>query len=289
MTSGVLTDADLTYFWVGPVGYLRELPLLPVGGSTPATEELIGALQVSLSGTATLDVFGHKRTWELDWVCLTHAETAAVHSWFQGLTTATLRLVDPRVGNRVGRDAASGGSYHRDTRSHLPTAGTVAITTVTDYPTVFAGLVDGAVAWSVPASTATTLLIDSTDRVPLIPGEQITVTVWLKGTLNAQVGVQFYDNGGAAAGSTSATAVTLGAWAAYSVTVTPAGNQASGAVVVSVVSGAARTVTIGPVLGHPTNTDWVPGTGCPAVLPVERSITYPGLSRQDTGVTFREV
>jgi hypothetical protein len=283
-----MTDADLTYFWAGPLGYLQQLPLLPVGGSSDATEELIGAVQVSLSGTATLDVFGHKRTWQLDWVCLTHTETMAVTGWFQGLTTAAVRIVDPRSGNRLTRDGASGGSYSRDTRAHTVTIGTVTVTTVTDYPTPLAGVVDGGIAWAVPNITAGTLLIDDTTRIPLIPGQQITATVWLKGTLNAQVGVQFYDVTGTSAGTTLGPVVTLGAWASYPVTVTPTTGQVAGTLIVTVPSGTSRTITAGPGLWHPTNTDWVPGTGCPEVILTARKTLYPGLANHDTGVTLRE-
>jgi hypothetical protein len=166
-----LTDADLTYFWVGPLGYLVRLPLLPVGGSSDTSEELIGALQVSLAGSATLDVFGHKRTWQLDWVCLSQAETAAVHAWSQGLTTTALRLVDPRAGNWLTRDGASGGSYHRDTRAHTLTSGsgTVLYGPVGDYPTGLIGLVDGGVSWAVPAATAA-MIVTAKVIVPIVSG-----------------------------------------------------------------------------------------------------------------------
>jgi hypothetical protein len=289
--SSALTDADLTYFWLGPLGYLRQMPLLPVDGSSDASEELIGAVQLSMNGAATLDVFAHKRTWQLDWVCLTHAETAAVHAWFQGLTSDDVRIVDPRAGNRLTRDGASGGAYHRDTRAHTLTtgSGSVAFTTVTDYPAALIGMVNGGVEWSVPNITTSTLLIDDTDRIPLIADEQITASVWLKGSGNAQVGAQFYDTTGVPAGTTLASSKTLGAWAVYSVTFTPTSNQVAASLMVVAASGSPRTVTVGPALWHPSNTDWVPGMGCPAVVPIGRTITYPGLLHQDIGVTLREV
>jgi hypothetical protein len=286
-----LTDTDLTYFWVGPLGYLQQLPLLPVKGSADASEALVGALLESMTGTATLDVFGHKRTWQLDWVCLTYAETAAAHAWFQGLTTAAIRLVDPRAGNWLTRDGGSGGSYHRDTRAHTLTSGSgsVAFGTVGDYPSWLQAMVNGGIAWTVPAATTATLLIDDTDRIPLVPGQQITAQVWLKGSGNAQVGVQFYDAAGSAAGTSLGSAQALGAWTAYSVTFTPTSTQVAASLIVVAASGAGRTVTVGPALWHPTNTDWVPGTGCPEVLATARKISYPGLSNQDTGITLREV
>jgi hypothetical protein len=286
-----LTDADLSYFWLGPLGYLQELPLLPVDGSSAASEELIGVLLTSLSGGATLDVFGLKRTWQLDWVCLTHADTAAVAAWFSGLTTAPLRLVDTRAGNRLSRDAAAAGSYSRDVPAHIPLAGSgsVGFVSVTDYPSPFAGLVDGGVAWSVPAATAATLVLDGTTLLPLIPGEQITATVWLQGAGTAQVGAQFYDVTGATAGTALATSTALGIWAPYSVTFTPSAGQVAAALIVAAASGSGRTVSVGPALWHPSNTDWVPGVGCPQVLPTARTTSYPGLANQDTGVTLREV
>lgn len=285
------TDADLTYFWLGPLGYLQELPLLPVDGSSNASEELIGVLLTSLTGGATLDVFGLKRTWQLDWVCLTHAETTAVAAWFQGLTTAALRLVDTRAGNRLSRDAASAGSYSRDVPAHTPLtgSGTVSFVPVPDYPAPFVGVIDGGVAWVVPAATVATLSLDGLTRVPLIPGEQVTATVWLQGAGNVQLGAQFYDTTGAADGTALATSAALGVWAPYTVTFTPSAGQVAAALIVAASSGSGRTISVGPALWHPTNTDWVPGVGCPQVLPTARTTSYPGLSNSDVGVTLREV
>jgi hypothetical protein len=283
------TEDDFAYFWLGPLGYLQELPLLPVDGSSDASEELIGVLLTSLYGGGTLDVFGLKRTWQLDWVCLTHAETMTVAAWFQGLTTAPLRLVDTRGGNRLSRDAAAAGSYSRDVDAHTVLAGSVSFVAVTDYPAPFAGVIDGGIAWVVPAVTVATLVLDGTDLIPLIPGETVTATVWLQGTGNVQVGAQFYDTAGAGAGTALATSAALGVWAAYSVTFTPTATQVAAALIVVAASGSGRTVSVGPALWHPTNTDWVPGVGCPEVLATSRRTAYPGLTNQNTGVTLREV
>lgn len=290
-SSTALQDSDLTYFYVGPLGYLQQLPLLPVKGSTDASEALIGALLTSMAGGATLDVFGHKRTWVLDWVCLSQEETAAAHAWFQGLTTAPLRIVDPRAGNWLTRDGAAGGAYHRDTRAHTLTAGSGSISfgTVSDYPTGLAGLLDGGVTWNVPNATTATLRIDDTDRIPLIPGQPITVQVWLKGSGNVQVGAQFYDVTGAAAGNTVGALTAVGSWGPVVATFTPTTGQVAASLQVVAASGAGRVLTVGPATWHPTNTDWVPGTGCPEVLVTDRKITYPGLANQDTGITLREV
>lgn len=286
----ILTDADLelTRFWLGPLGRLRQLPLMPISGNTDATEELVGDLMTSIDGTGTLHVLGHKRTWKLDWVCLTAAEESAIHAWFQGLARSALRLVDVRAWNRLSRDGASGGSWSRDMAAHTVTAGTRTFGLVTDYPDTIADVVDGGISWAVPLNTASTLRIDATDKIPLIPGEQITVSVLLKGSLGAQVGAQYYDLAGATTTTTLAGSVTLGAWAWLSHTFTPSSTQKSAALIVSAASGAARTLTVGPALWHPSNTNWTPGTGCPRVLVTAMPMRYPGLANHDPGITLVE-
>ncbi|MGH9058342.1 MAG: hypothetical protein ACRDZY_02310, partial [Acidimicrobiales bacterium] len=168
--------------------------------------------------------------------------------------------------------------------------GTPTFGVVTDYPSTapWYGVVDGGVSWPVPVSTVATLRIDATTTIPLVPGETITASVALKGTLGAQVGVQYYDNTGAAGSTTLAASVTLGGWATYSVTFTPTTGQVAGSLIVVTASGAARTLTIGPGLWHPSNTDWCPGTGCPRVLPLTMTTAYPGLAFADAGLTLRE-
>lgn len=283
-----LTDADLTYFWLGPLGYLRQLPLLPVRDSVNATEELIGGLTVGMDGTGTLDVFGFKRSWQLDWVCLELLETRTQHALFQGLTRSPVRIVDPRAGNRLTRDGASGGSRSRDVTAHTVTAGTRSFVAVTDYPADYLGLIDGGISWSVPVSTAATLRIDATDKIPLIPGEQVRLAVLLASTGSAQVGVQPYDVAGAAGSTSLASSVTLGSWTWYSHTFTPSATQVSASLIVVAASGAARTVRVGPALWHPDSTDWVPGTGCPRVLLTGSSTRYPGVANRDAGLVVRE-
>lgn len=284
----VFTADDLTFFWLGPLGYLQELPLLPIDDEVQATEDLIGGLTTSLNGTGTLDVLGHKRTWRLDWICLEWLDTRVQHALYQGLTRSAVRIVDPRAGNRLTRDGASGGSYSRGVAAHTVTAGTRVFAAVTDYPDGLIGLVDGCVSWSVPVTTACTLRIDDTDRIPLIPDEAVTLSVLLDGTGSTQVGVQYYNAAGTAGSTSLASSFTAGAWGWHSHTFTPSATQVSASLIVVAASGSARTVRIGPALWHPVNTDWVPGTGCPRVLLTAAATRYPGLANQDVGLIVRE-
>lgn len=288
MTLTWLTEADFSYFWLGPLGRLRQLPLLPLAGATDADEDVVGDLHVSLAGAATQDVMGHKRSWRMDWAALSPTETAPLHAWYLGLSRSPLRIVDPRAGNRLTRDGSSGGSYSRSAAAHTVTAGTRAYAAVTDYPTAYAGLVDGGVAWSVPLSTVCTLRVDDTDRIPLIPGQAITVRALVKGTLGAQLGVQYYDVAGVAGSTSLASSVTLAGWAELSHTFTPSALQVSASAVLTVASGAARTVTVGPAWWHPTETSWSPGHGCPRVLATGMGTRHPGLALSQPSLTLRE-
>jgi len=288
MTTLVDADLELNRFWLGPLGRLVQLPLTPVSSGIDAPEDLIGGFSQAIDGTGTLDVLGHKRSWRLAWTCLLPDEVAALDAWFHRLTRSPLRIVDTRAYNRLSRDGASGGSWARAVTAHTVTAGTRTFTAVTDYPDDVVAMVDGGIAWSVPLNTASTLRIDATDKIPLVPGEQITLAVLVKGTLGAQVGVQYYDITGAAGSTSLASSATLGSWAWRTHTFTPTSTQVSASLIVTVASGAARTVTVGPALWHPTNTDWNPGTGCPRVLMTTKSTRYPGLAYQDPGITLQE-
>lgn len=286
-----LTGADLTYFWLGPVGRLRRLPLLPVGGRFDADEELVGGLRVALDGTATLDVMGHRRTWRLEWACLEPDEVGPIRAHYLGLSGAALRLIDPRARNRLTRDGSSGGSYSRDTGAFTADAGELAFAQVADYPSEYADQLDGGVVWSVPAAVAADLLIDDALRIPLVPGETLTVSVLLKGSGDASVGLRFYDPAGDPAGDDTASAATLSGWAWFSHTVTPTDGQVAASVLVAAASGDERAVTVGPaqVESGAEATGWVPGSGCPVVLPTDMTTTYPGLAHSEPGLTLREV
>lgn len=291
MTLTWLTKADLTYFWLGPLGGLRQLPLLPLSGRSDTTEDVIGGITTSLDGTPTQQVLGHRRSWSLDWVTLDPDQAGPLRAWHLGLAgDVDLRLVDPRARNRLSRNGSSGGSYSGDTTGFSATAGTLAHAAVTDYPTTLTGLVSGGVAWSVPVSTAATLRVDDTLRVPLVPGETVTVGMLAKGTLGAQLGARQYTAGGGTTDSL-ASSVTLAGWAWLSHTLTPTADKVSGSLALTVASGAARTVTVGPALWCKGSTlpGWVAGSGCPVVLMASQDTTYPGLADVDLGVVLREV
>ena len=282
-----MTSPEPLSLWVGPLGRLHELPVLPIRGSHPAGHDRIGAVHTSLSGTTTVDVLAHRRSWSVDWTCLTAAEWGYLEAWWLGLgRDKPYRIVDPRRANRLTRDGSSGGSYSHGVTAHTVTAGTRSYVPVTDWPADVE--LDGAVSWVVPAAGAT-LRIDDALRVPLIPGEQVTLAVLLADSGSAQVGAQLYDAAGVSAGTSLAAAGTFTGWAWRTHTFTPTAGQVAASLAVVAAAGA-RTVRVGPAQAEAgaASTPWTPGSGCPLVVLTEFASSYP-LGLYDASIEIREV
>lgn len=265
-----LETPSFTIFRLGPVGRMRNLPMVPVDAQFDMSLTRIGGEHVALTGALTLDTVGHKRTWGLSFRCLDADEIDFMRALYLRTVSGALRLIDPRERNRLSKAGSSGGSYQRTTAAHTTTAGTLSVVQPTDYPEPYVDRVDSAVALAVPATTVTTLRINSAthDRVPVVPGEPVTVSVLAKGTLGAQVGVQPYDITGAALSTSLASSVTLSTtWQRLTHTWTPGATAVSASLILQCASGAARTVTIGPAQYEPGSVlnDWVLGLGVPVV------------------------
>jgi hypothetical protein len=277
-----MTSVEPMSLHVGPLGQLRTLPVLPIRGRHPAGHERIGGASTSLDGTTTLDVRAYRRTWAVDWTCLSADDWGWLEAWWLGLRRGVEhRIVDPRRPNRLTRDGSSGGSYSHTTDAHTVTAGTVGYVAVADYPTAIQ--LDGAVSWAVPAPGAT-LRVDDTPRIPLVDGEEVTVSVLLNDPGSVQVGARLYDVAGATTDDLSP-AETHSGWVWRSHTFTPAGQVSASLAVVAAAG--ARTARVGPARWG-EDTDWTPGSGCPAVLLTSFATTYP-LGYYDVGIELREV
>jgi hypothetical protein len=285
-------EPTFTTYWLGPLGALRALPMVPVHGSVDVDLALIGATQTTLGGRLVLDIAGHKRTWGMSWQCLTNDEIGAIRAVFLGLPGAIPRLVDPRETNRLSADASSGGSYTRTAAAFAPTAGTVAYAAMT-VPAALVDLLAGGISWAVTTAGGTLLADSGSDRrVPLIPGEQVTVTAWAAGAGAAQVGAVPYDAAGVAGAASLGALVTLtGAWQRLTHTWTPGAGAVAGAPALVAAAGSARTVTTTAWQWQASAvTDWTPGLGCPQVLITASSRRLPGVgSGNDLDITVREV
>lgn len=282
--------ANTDRFWLGPLGLLRALPSVAWGDDVQAPLARIGGAQDAIDGRLSVADLGSKKQWSFTWPFLTPDEVAPIEAWWLHLADASLRLLDQRRRNRLSRDGSSAGCRSRSVAAHTTTAGTPVFVPVADYPTSspWYGLVDGGISWPVPASTAATMRIDGADRIPLLPGEQVTLAVPVKGSGSAQVGAQLYDLAGASAGTSLASAVTLAGWTTYTRTFTPTGTQVSAELVIVAASGSARTLTVGPALWGAGGA-WAPGTGCPQVELIDFAQSYADTDDEAVSLTVREV
>jgi hypothetical protein len=280
----------LTYY-LGPLGNLRQLPMVPIRSAVDIAYARLGGEHVTLNGQLTLDRVGYKRTWKTAWRCLEAQEAGPLEAAFLGLSRAKLRLLDPRQRNRLTPDGSAGGSYTRSPRAFVASAGAVTFR-VAPAPTDLAGVVDGGLDWEVPAGGGKLTADSGTlTRVPLLAGQQVTASVYVSGAGGVQVGATPYDAAGAAQADILAAAVTLGgAWQRLSHTFTPAAGQVAAAPCLVAAAGTARTLqTTGWQLQAGGLSEWVPGTGCPHVVVGGFGRDHPSLAGHDVEIVLREV
>lgn len=111
-------------YYVGPLGFLQPLPPMSGGANAPEISITIpGALHTSLSGRSTIDRIGTpKRAWSLSWENLQETDRLLVDSLInRGNGNAPLRLIDPRVSNRLTLRVSAGGSLFSETSSFVST------------------------------------------------------------------------------------------------------------------------------------------------------------------------
>ena len=185
--------------------------------------EFVGAVSISLGGTRTLYRSSQPRSWPMQWAALTEDQLTYLHLVGLGQVRTPLRLIDPETRNRLSIRIAGGGSYRRSADGFAQTGGsTPTWVAITDPPATVP--VRGAVSWERTTTAAGMLTTaDTADRVPLIPGEQVRVSTWARGTaIQAGVGYDAWNALGAAATAT-ASPVTLHptTWAYLDITYTP--------------------------------------------------------------------
>lgn len=282
--------ADPAY-WLGPLGQLVEIPC--PAPELDATPELIGAVQMSLNGSVAVDRIAQSRTWAMQWQALDEDELLYLRAVGFGLVTGPLRLLDPMVRNLLPPQVATGGSYERSTDDFVALDGTtMEWGAITDLP---AGVYTrGVVIWS-RTTTATASLAagrDETQRVPLLTGRTIRVSMWARGAaVLARAAYDAWDTAGVSvAAEGSSVALSVGTWTELSTTYTPT-DRVSLSPRLNVPSGeaASNLQTTGWQVAYSDEpATWTLGGGAPVVVASELSHTYlmPGLSSY--GMTLRE-
>lgn len=256
---------------VGPPGSLVALPSPGVRAGIESFEERIGSISIGLDGTRTRDTLAIKRRWKMGWPAAT-SQTRALLRALARSVWGPLRLIDPYETNRLPADASAGGSESLTADMFTPTAGTAAWVPITDPP---AGLpLRGAIAWTRTSTAAGRLAVAADQdnwRVPLITGQQVTLSTHVRGT-GGQValGYHAWDPAGVAASAqTGAVALDPVAWNPLQLPYIPLAGRISLTGFLDVAAGQAvgtvQTTGWQINLGA-TAAAWQLGGGCPEVF-----------------------
>jgi hypothetical protein len=215
-----------TRFYAGPLGDLRPLPDRWGPVDTPLIQ--FGGQHISLTGVATQDIFGEKRTWVWAWTDLSAAQTNWVEAIHRRQVGRPMYLIDPHRPNRLPPQAATGGSVrgtpagfvHGNTSvgywRPMTSVGAADIATLAPAP-----VLRGCLEWSVLVPGAASLevegrALDGRLNIPLRPGEVVEAYAWLTGAPGTTVVVHHavYDRGGTvlASANSTATALSYTAW-----------------------------------------------------------------------------
>lgn len=265
-------------WYLGPAGALVKI-------RAPATDldaspELIGAVHQTLSGSRTVDRIAQPRKWPCRWSALTEDETTYLRMVGLGLVRGPLRIIDGETRNRLPVRVAAAGAYTQSAVDFTQ-AGSSAPTwlAITDPPATVP--VRGVTSWQRTTTAAGELkTVLAAHRVPLIPSEQVRVSLWARGAaIQASAALDAWNAAGAAA-RTTGSVVTLHAtnWTYLDVTFTPASDRVELSPLLSVANGQAASTlqTTGwQVAPASAPTLWTPGGGAPVVVAgSELSDTY---------------
>lgn len=281
-------------WWLGPAGGLVQIPAPAVDLDVSPT--LIGGVHRSLNGVATISIVAQPRSWPMRWTALTEDQTNYLRLVGLGLVRSPLYLIDGEIRNRLPMRITTGGAYTRTATDFFQAGGsgnTITWLGITDPP---AGVpVRGVISWTRTTTALALVTFNSTaDRVPLIAGEPIRVSLWARGAaISATVGVDLWDSIGAGLRILSAP-VTLSAttWTQLSLTTTPAAGRVSASVLLHVADGQATSTlqTTGWMLSPSSaSTTWAIGGGAPIVVPGSELVdTYILTGLRGFGLTLLE-
>lgn len=256
-------------WYLGPTGALVVIPAPADGLDVSPT--LVGAVTTSLGGTRTLYRSGQPRQWAMKWVALTEDQASYLRLVGLGQIRGPLRLIDAELRNRLPVRIAGGGSYRKTAADFSQTGGSDPTwVALSDTPATIP--VRGAISWTRSTTAAGVLTTTAaTDRVPLIPGEQVRISLWARGTpIQVSAGYDSWNALGANSRNVG-TAATLDTtnWTYFEVLYTPPAGQIELSPLLNIAGGqAAGTVqTTGWQVAPATApTTWTAGGGAPEVI-----------------------
>lgn len=288
-------------FYVGALGWMRALPdVEAVPGVDPGR---IGGSGSSMYGSQWRDTLGYAGVWSWKWKNLLPQQQRYVRALILGQVRQPLRLLDPRLINRLPPQVASGGStlassdgfgvstgglQYRDLLKVAPNVDTLPASDI----------IRGCQEWLRPNGGAGTCYLagpelDGTWRAPFLPGEELRLSTWVAGLdgLTAQLRWIDYERDDTAhsyfSSSQTSSSVVLksGVWQEVSLYVKGKARGVAGDTYTS-ASISPRLYTPDTAPGSIWHTGWMvrepdadappPGLNGPCVVPGDRTLWYPG-------------
>lgn len=269
-------------WYLGPLGDLR--PLVCPEEGVERTVQRFGGVHQALSGARTMDVTGHRASWELTLPWLTPAESRFVEALHHRTVGGPFYLLDPLGTNRLPRDAAV----------LLPLAGSVVhsvggVIRASTGPAEV-GVPVTATEWSSYTAGGYVRL----PTVPVLPAETVTFSLWLKaesGSTGGRLVLDHFPSGAPEHTSATTEQITITtAWTRYAVTATvPDGTAATRpALVIDDTNGGTITLAAAQIESGPQATEWDLGGAAPLVLVDQVERVSPYYPRNDLAVTLLE-
>lgn len=274
-------------WYLGAPGDMRELfaPEMDID----ITEERYGGVFQGLSGARSVDVTGFRQrlTFDMKWV--DPAEYVWYEALYRRLIPGTLRLINPLKKNRLSQESSMGQWGGYTTNGLSLTSGSM--TRLWDWPSTAPPIALSTNRWGARVSGAV-FRTDETKRIPVIAGETITASVWLKSTVahSVTLAIDWADRLGAgtAASTTSVVSVTT-AWQRFALTAAvPAGTHL---VTFAGYSFTTNNLDVGPLQleSGASATSWEMGGGAPSVVIDQMPVTTPRYPLRNVTMVLLEV
>jgi hypothetical protein len=290
--------ANRKRFYLGRPGRVDALDSLTRASNPSATETIVGAVNRSLSGRTTRDVFAVKRSWSLTWDRILNEDAyQRLRAYLRANPTlGPFRFVDLRNRNLARAGVSLGGSDWLDKRDFEvvntgvnSTGAFVWVTDVAWNPEV-ADHIDGGCRWTITPAGVPVLRDKAT--VVVWPTSVYRFSFYAYGTGSVQVRVRNLGPDGAELSTTNGPTIALnGTKTRYEYTYTPpAGTAEAQFGLQAVHAGSLIINTTAWYYGvdEPSMQPWVVGNGTPEVL-LDLTTSYPWPGQYQCVLTVQEV
>lgn len=276
-------------WYLGPLGDLRPL-VCPDKGMT-MTEERYGGIHQGISGARTMDVTGHRASYELSLSNLDQSEFAWVEALHTRLVPGPFRLINPLKRNRLTGAASrlvdTGGraglwrptgvplSYSRDWPAGLSLPGRSAVMTGTAGQDICG--------------------FDAGKPATILPNEDLRASIYLKSAapMNVRLKILEYNADGQALQYWAVTANVTTSWVRHNIALTRAGNYfhadtVSAMFFLDAVTSGQLSVAAPMVEGQLPLSPWELGGASPEVVLDQMPVTSPIYPLRSAKITLLE-